>query len=245
MTITGVRPLRLEEARASTCDGGRVPSAVSVLDTTELRWFVDGVVPVDVRRWFTGTTGVGEDRCDSYLLDGRRDRGVKRRSGEALEVKLRHACDGYITLGDGVFGSLEVWRRWSPADDLVRIEPDGRWVDVAKSIVKRRFSVDGIEVPFSTGAPSIEAGCDVEIAEIVTGGRSAWSFAFAAFGPRTTRRDAVDASWRRLAAATPCVEAFGSRVGHPMGYPEWLSQAVMADAGTHCDVAGANHHRTR
>ena len=38
-----------------------------VLDTTELRWFVPGSLPAEVAVWFTGSTGVLEERSDTYL----------------------------------------------------------------------------------------------------------------------------------------------------------------------------------
>ena len=116
-----------------------------VLDTTELRWFVPGSLPAEVAVWFTGSTGVLEERSDTYLLDGRGDVGVKRRFRQTVELEVRQSLDGRIEFGDGLAGSLEVWRRWSPAEDLVEHGVDERWVDVHKSVVKRRFLLDGTE----------------------------------------------------------------------------------------------------
>ena len=103
----------------------RRADAVSVVDTTELRWFVPGPLPPDVRGWFTGSTGVPEERWDTYLLDGRVDIGVKRRFRETLELKVRQSLDGRVELGDGLGGLLEVWRKWSPAEGLVEDDADG------------------------------------------------------------------------------------------------------------------------
>ena len=216
------------------------PDARSVLDTTELRWFVPGPLPADIGRWFSGSTGVAEQRCDTYLLDGRSDIGVKRRFRETLELKVRQSLDERIELGDGLAGSLEVWRKWSPAEGLVEDGTDERWVDVHKSIVKRRFSIDGSEIAFSSDPQLTGAGCDVEVAEVTVGAVQVWTFTFAAFGAPATRRDALLASWHALTAATPCPEPFGLRAGRAMGYPEWLALTNSPDSAQRVDAASSS-----
>jgi hypothetical protein len=200
--------------------------ALSVLDTTELRWFMPGPLPAHIRSWFTDSTGVPEQRCDTYLLDGRGDIGVKRRFRETLELKVRQSLDGRIEVGEGLIGSLEVWRKWSPAEGLVEDSADGRWVDVHKSIVKRRFSMDGTEIAFSSHQQVTGPGCDVEVAEVTVGAVKRWTFAFAAFGPPATRRDALLASWHGLVAAIPCPEPLGPRTGRAMSFPELLTLTI-------------------
>jgi hypothetical protein len=223
MAVTELGPVHAPDAQVPEPARSQCAGVASVLDTTELRWFVPGPLLAEVGGWFTGSTGVAEERCDTYRLDGRLDIGVKRRFRETLELKVRQTLDGRIELGEGLAGSLEVWRRWSPAEGLVENGSDGQWVDVCKSIVKRRFSVDGTEVAFLAGAQVTGAGCDVEVAEVTVGAVQAWTFAFAAFGSTATRRQALLASWRGLLAATPCPEPFGPRTGRAMGYPEWLA----------------------
>ena len=147
-----------------------------------------GSLPPDVRGWFTSSIAVPEERCDTYLLVGRGDVGVKRRFRETLELKVRQSLDGRVELGEGLGGSLEEWRRWSPAEGLVDEGTDGRWVDVDKSIVKRRFCLDGTEIAFSPDPHPAGAGCDVEVAGVTVGTVQAWTFAFAAVGhPRPGR----------------------------------------------------------
>jgi len=210
---------------------------LSVVETTELRWFVPGPLPSVIDEWFTGSTGVHEERCDTYLLEGRSDMGVKRRFRETLELKVRQSLDGRIDLGEGFGGPLEVWRKWSPAEGIVAERTDGRWVDVRKSVVKRRFSLDGTEVEFSQNAPATGSGCDVEVAGVAVGAVDVWTFAFAAFGPNATRRDALLASWQALITSVPCPELLSLRTGRVMGYPEWLALAVPLDP-----IGNGAHH---
>ena len=219
------------------------PGALTVLDTTELRWFIPGPLPVDIGLWFTGATGVTEQRCDTYLLDGRCDIGVKRRFRETLELKVRLSRNKRIELGGGLAGSLEVWRKWSPAEGLVEDGIDGRWVDVHKSIVKRRFSIDGTEIAYSSDPHVTGAGCDVEVAEVTLGAVQMWTFAFAAYGPPASRLAALVASWHALVAAAPCPEPFGPRTGRAMGYPEWLALTTSPDPAARFDVASGSTTR--
>ena len=182
-----------------------------------------GSLPAEVGVWFAGSTGVLEERIDTYLLDGRDDIGVKRRFKQTVELKVRQSLDGRIEFGDGLAGSLEVWRRWSPAEHLVEHGVDERWVDVHKSVMKRRFLLDGTEVPFSPVVEATGAGCDVEVARVTVDDDHWWTFAFAAFGPTERRREALLASWQALVAAAPCPEPFEPRTARAMGYPEWLT----------------------
>ena len=201
----------------------------SILDTTEVRWFVPGPLPDDVAGWFDGEGGVLEERYDTYVLDGRSDVGVKRRFGETLEMKVRLSPGRWVDLGEGLTGSREVWRRWSPADGLPGSAGGGQRVDVHKSIVKRRFSPDGSEIAYSHGVDPNDAGCDAEIAAITIGTARAWTFACAAFGPPATRDAALLASWKALSGGGPAPPSFVLPAGGSMGYPAWLTRTSNPD----------------
>jgi hypothetical protein len=196
---------------------------VSVVDTTEIRWFVSGELSRDVRRWFIGSTAA-EERCDRYLLDGRTDVGTKFRNGATLELKTRLETGPVVELTHGLAGVLESWRKWTPADRLVQRRATQRWIDVDKWIVKRRFSLDGAEVevsPWQNRRPS----CDAEIVAIRAGGTTAWSFALAAHGPRRSRLGAIRVAWSALlAAGGPTIREMGLDRGESMGYPQWLGR---------------------
>jgi hypothetical protein len=194
-----------------------------VVDTTEIRWFVPGELPRDVRRWFMGPA-TAEERCDHYLLDERPDVGVKFRNGEKLELKTRLEAGPAVLLAGGFTGVLERWRKWTLADGLVQHSAPQRWVPVDKWIVKRRFSLDGAEVEFSP-RQNRGPGCDVEIVAVHAAGTTAWSFAFAAHGPRSSRLAAIQAAWQTLQlAGAPVIHEQGFDRNDSMGYPEWLGR---------------------
>ncbi|MGI9621516.1 MAG: hypothetical protein ACR2PK_01670 [Acidimicrobiales bacterium] len=226
MAVAEFAPVLVPDPQVEERAQPQRPDALSVIDTSEVRWFVPGPLHADIVSWFTGSTGVPEERCDTYLVDGRRDTGVKRRFRETLELKVRQSLDVQFEFGEGLTGSLEVWRKWSPADGLLGDLPDGRWVDVHKSVVKRRFSMRGAEIAFSSDPHATGAGCDIEVAEVTVGAARTWTFVFAAFGPPATRQEALLASWHALMAGTPCPEPFGPCTGRTMGYPEWLALTV-------------------
>ena len=227
MTVAESDPVLVPDAHVPDRARPGRPDVLSVVDTTELRWFFAGPLPPGVHEWFAAWSGVAEERCDTYLLDGRCDIGVKRRFGETLELKVRQSLDEPIELGEGLAGRTEAWRRWSPAEGLVEDGSERRWVDVHKSIVKRRFSVEGTEIAFSPRMTG--AGCDVEIVDVTVAAVRRWSFAFAAFGPLATRTEALLAAWQTLETATPRPDPFRPATGRAMGYPEWLALTVSSD----------------
>lgn len=206
-----------------------VGQGVAIIDTTELRWFAPGVLPTDVEAWFTkaGTVGAVEERCDRYRLDGQPALGVKRRFRTTLEMKMRQSVGERLRLDDGLVGRLEVWRKWSPVGGFADSSAPWSWIDVSKRVVKRRFSVGGDEIEHSSDADSMEAaGCDVELVAAAVGDLTAWSFAFAAFGPVSSRRDALLAAWEALCAEGAHPDRLPSSFTRSCGYPEWLTTVV-------------------
>ncbi len=218
----------------------RFPEVVTITDTTELRWFAEGQLPAAIDAWFTHDHSAGfvEERCDTYLLDDRFDTGVKRRFGHKLELKVRRSIGERIDLGPGLAGRLEVWRRWSPAECLIVPSLSAPWADVCKTVVKRRFSVDGSEIMISADDRAMTgAGCDVEIAAVTVNDITAWTFAFAAFGPVDGRSSALVASIDALVADGVPPEHFGPFFGLSSGYPEWLALVTSRrDAISACDL---------
>ena len=204
-----------------------------MIETTEVRWFQDGALPPSVLSWFAqdGVFGTAEERCDLYRIDGRADVGVKLRARSTLELKVRqHAAsirsvdgsDGAVELPPGV---AEVWRKWSLADGLVSGGPEP-WIAVDKTVVKRRFSITGKEVVVRDLADLPDGPCcDIEVVAIGDRTEQAWSFAFAAHGPRRSRHASIGAAWHTLVSAPPPA-TWPSVFTASCGYPAWLEQRI-------------------
>lgn len=208
-----------------------MPDEVAVDLTTEIRWFFDGPPPVELLAWFTGSgSGLIEDRCDTYRLDGQVDTGVKRRSRATLELKRRLGPpEPFATVG--LAGQLEVWKRWSPAAGLVQLTDSTLWADVDKTVIKRRFDATGQEVALSERSrPMTGDGCDAEIATISVNAERAWTFALAAFGNAERHRHLLVSTWNALAVGRPEVLALGLLSHRSCGYPEWLARFSPAPA---------------
>ena len=204
-----------------------------VTDTSELRWFARGRLPVDLLAWFgqDGELGVGEERCDSYRFDGRDDVGVKHRGHGVLELKVRRSVDDSAPdLGLAGGRRLELWRRWSPADGLVEPEPADRWVHVAKTIVRRRFLDDGLEVPALPVAPA-GGFCDVELVALEVEGSPWWSLGLSVYGFCDAQPDLMRLAWNAVADGRPHPKPLDSALGVPQGYPAWLGGAATTPGG--------------
>jgi len=208
-------------------------SDVSVDLTSEVRWFFDGPLPPSVLTWFVGPgSGLVEDRCDTYRLDRQIDTGVKRRFRTTLELKLRLDRPKPLVIGC-LDGSLEVWKRWSPADDRVRLDEATVWVDVDKTVIKRRFDGEGREVALSEADRAMTGdGCDVEIAAISVNSLQAWTFALAAFGEPGRHEAFLACAWAALATDRPRNDEFELDRRHSCGYPEWLARLAAIPAAT-------------
>ncbi|MGI9616388.1 MAG: hypothetical protein ACR2QO_25965 [Acidimicrobiales bacterium] len=209
------------------------PPEVSVDLTTELRWFFAGQLPEAVHSWFThgGAIGLVEHRCDSYRFDGQADIGVKRRFGTVLELKLRQGPPEPIFIGPGVDGWLEIWQRWTPADAQVILNENATWVDVEKTVIKRRLGCTGQELPLSEETRAMTGqGCDVEIATVSLGGRTGWTFAFAAFGLADSQRASLELASEIVLRSAPRQLQLQLRSADSCGYPEWLARSERAHA---------------
>lgn len=196
---------------------------IVVVDTTELRWFARGPLPPRVAAWFTndGRAGVLERRCDVYRLDCPAI-GVKLRARRTLELKVRQSVGDSLTVGGGLTGRVEAWRKWSPADSLVERNDDLLSIDVHKVVIKRRFWAGGHEgASAEDPAHQNAGGVDAEVVAIAVEGMEAWSFALAAFGPPTSRRDAILRASEVLFADGE-VSELGLLSCRSRGYPDWL-----------------------
>lgn len=181
--------------------------------TIEVRWWADGRLPDEVRAWFSSRAQwKEEDRTDHYLVQpGRSDLGVKTRSWDRLEVKVRTDRKPDVALAAG-HGHVEWWRKWSFAlagdPDPAGLEASGDWV----ALHKHRWLLEW-------------EGCEVELAAVSWPGGSTW-WSFGAEADAT----AVDLPHlTRLLAevwAVPPPDGMVLVAAASRGYAEQLNRAV-------------------
>ena len=145
-----------------------------------------------------------------------------------------------LTFGAGLTGQTEGWRKWSPADSLIECSDDLAWVDVRKTVIKRRFRVDGEEC-VSAGDPALmtAGGVDVEVVAVTVEGAEAWTFAFAAFGPPSGRCSAIVSASEALFAGKGVTE-LGLLSDRSGGYPDWLVHVVHGRAACRYSLMSAS-----
>ena len=215
----------LDAYRVQAMATGRSPS-VPVLDTSEVRWFAEGLPPDTVVDWFTssGAAGTLEERCDTYQLHRLHDIGVKRRARTSLEVKVRRGIGDPLVVAPGLVAPFEEWRKWSPGlGDPMSPSEGTPWIDVDKAVLTRTVSADHEVVGPALHVDDQLSGCDVEIVAVTVAGVEAWSFAFEAFGPKRYRSRAVRSAWEMLIDTSGAAEELSADLTFAGGYPEWLA----------------------
>lgn len=194
-----------------------------VTDTVELRWFGACRLPDEAREWFTNADPECsiERRTDTYWLRPDVYEGVKWRSGQRLERKVgRRFGDAEISLTTGLAGRPEHWRRWSPADGMVRLDHTSECVDVHKTVLRRRFLSDGSEIEHSPLAPEGDF-CDVELVAVTVHTTEAWSLAFTAGGRPSEAEALMRSAGHGLPQDMPAIVPATLHVS--CGYPLWLA----------------------
>ena len=202
--------------------------------TAEVRWFVEGPLPDTVTQWFHGVAGQHpwEGRTDRYVRPASPDGlGVKGRTGN-IEVKRLAEVVGTESLGSGVVGRVECWRKWSfPLGPEATLRNGaGDWVAVVKRRQKGTFAVGENRVERVQREEQAGQGCSLEIAAVRAEERTWWSVSFEAFG--SYDQAALIEYLRRAAghvfdAAPP----FALSAARSMSYPAWLWDLAHGASG--------------
>lgn len=205
----------------------RTPPTPIILVTREVRWFHSGPIPASVLEWFTdsGRLGVHERRTDRYDLASARDGiGVKQRSSESVDMKRSVSQEAGIELAPGLVGCVEDWVKVSRLLDDATATTDERCVSITKDITTRRYILD--EATIERG---VEIGCEVELADINSGGRRAWTLCFETIGPAHTRQSALLAGIEGLLEETPLPDDLSFTTEESCGYPAWIAEFEVID----------------
>ena len=192
----------------------------------EVRWIFPGQLETAVARWFGRFRAATESREDTYLLDPPLcGLSVKVRGGGALEVKVYRGSPGILEVAGRARGRMETWHKWSfpfsPLSPGVG-DPPG-WRPVRKRRRISRFSLASGQIAGRGARPAEQPGCEVELAEVRTGGQDWWTLGFEATGPADLLRSELEAT-----AAVVFSRALPGEMepgpDESRSYAEWLGQ---------------------
>ena len=199
----------------------------------EVRWIFPGQLASAVAGWFGRFPVRTESREDSYLLDPQlRGLSVKVRGGGALEVKVHRGSPGICDMVGRARGRMESWQKWSfPFSPLSPGggDPPG-WRPVHKKRRISRFSLASGQIAGGGARPGEQPGCEVELAEVRTGGQDWWTLGFEATGPADLLRIELQAT-----AALVFAQALPGGVepgpDDSRSYAQWLCWPPGAESG--------------
>jgi hypothetical protein len=198
----------------------------------EMRWFYPGPAPRETRDWFAGLEGPVDDqpaRQDLYLNLSEGDGLSVKLRLDRIEVKQRQAGLGPVRLNQRSRGHGEHWRKWSFVllDTAAALEalvgPGGSWIEVRKARQLRRYRLEGQALRPLEPLAYVEAGCDLELAQVWLGPQIWWSLAFEAFGPEPELDHEFGACELVMDPGPPIALA----PEHSYGYPRWLRDNAM------------------
>lgn len=209
--------------------------------SAEVRWFVEGALREAVFDWFCdGRSLAPESRIDSYLLfPGCETVGVKRR-GEAqgqeasFDVKVRRGGIESVRYPNGITGRSACWVKWSAGGAATAawvrtLDADPHtWIEVDKTRWTRTFVWTGSSVEERPAGVLVDAGCNVELAEVKVEGAAWWSLGLEAFGaPEHVRGHLHRVGTYFFARYVP---PYPLHTTHSLAYPAWLNGFVPPHA---------------
>ena len=205
-----------------------VPGGIRSL---EVRWIFPGQLETAVAGWFARFPAELETREDTYLLSPHlRGLSVKLRAGAALEVKAYQGSPGILDMAGRARGRMESWRKWSfpfGSPSHGGRESSG-WRLIRKARRISRFSLASGPIQVSGQGLGEEAGCAVELTEVLTRGQAWWTLGFESVGPPHLLRSQLEATAALVFAETLPGEVEPG-LNDSRSYAEWLAQ--WPDAG--------------
>jgi len=168
--------------------------------TLEVRWFIRGNIPEQVREWFVrgDPAPINEPpRVDHYLCLQRTNAlGIKLRE-DRIEIKQRLHQYGNIRFHRRVTGVIEHWRKWSlplaaTGESLAEmLVPRSSWMGVRKDRMLRGYRCDADGQVLATPGGYADRGCHMELTGVQAGDRVWWTLAFEAYGAEPSLRGSL------------------------------------------------------
>ena len=199
--------------------------------TLEVRWFMPGSIPQEVREWFVrGDPAPLQEppRVDHYLrLQRSNALGIKLREGR-IEIKQRLHQYGNIRFHRRVTGAIEHWRKWSmplaaTGEGLAEIlVPKSSWTAVRKERLLRGYHCETGGQVIATPGGYTDRGCHLELTTVQAGDRVWWTLAFEAYGTEPSLRGSLTSTMSHILGSDGAPTTLDARDSY--GYARWLAQ---------------------
>jgi hypothetical protein len=201
-----------------------------MLKSTEIRWFFEGKIPINVTKILKeASLDISENRIEHYLLvQGCDNIGIKIRNSR-LEIKRRQDVQPYYLSKLNISGNIERWERWewndktacTEIEQLIYKDDKNPWIKVDKKRWQKKFTVrdnDLILLP----SQQLYSDFAMEITKLKLNKKSYWTVGFDSF----TRQDR--SFFDRLIEICPILQfKVDFKKEWSFGYPHWISQVVM------------------
>jgi hypothetical protein len=196
-------------------NGEEIKMKSSTSLSAEIRWFIEGKIPEDVKKWFYASRlkeKEEEERTDTYLIYLRaKSCGVKFRNSK-FEIKTLVEDLGFRKYGSNVEGKAGIWEKLSIKGELVKTfkqkvtEGEVKWVEVKKQRVIRKYSIDKAKVEeVNAILKHPPNGCNVELTKIEINEVPHWTFAFDSFSEEyALLKDNLTRTINKLLTETDC-----------------------------------------
>lgn len=202
-----------------------------MVDTLEVRWFVEGAPPTEITEWMREIGASAESaRTDLYLVSDDPAMNVKLREGN-VQTKHRLGERSRIQFGDAVAGVKERWVKWSfptveQHHDLFDDDPTGLWVPVHKERMKRSIDPSEQANMLDHMIEDNPTTAEIELTDVRSGSHRAWTICMEAKG----RAEALSGTLQQMgnhlfSQGIPRSLA----VDHSFGYARWI-QTLKAPA---------------
>ena len=209
---------------------------VRMLHTSEIRWFIAGILSEETLRWFS--TGHHQERASvqvhEYLLfPGCDTVGVKFREGR-FEIKAKVGASQPLSLAMGIQGQRQQWIKWTlPTKGLLMfaqaLHRSGPWVKVHKVRNRRVFSAEAGDLQEVRTDSSPVRGCNVELTSIeVEADPPSWfTLAFEAYGPSEVTTGILEKGVGFFFKAQGRTSGIRLSKDNSLSYPTWLMNLRM------------------
>jgi hypothetical protein len=198
--------------------------------TLEVRWFVRGSIPEEVREWFVQGDPAPlpePPRVDQYLrLQRSNALSIKLREGR-IEIKQRLHQYGNIRFHRRVSGAIEHWRKWSmplaaTGESLAEIlVPQSSWAAVRKERLLRGYRCDAGGQVLAIRGEYVDRGCHMELTTVQAGDRVWWTLAFEAYGTEPSLRGSLVSTIGYILERDGSTITLDARDSY--GYARWLA----------------------